>query len=482
MAGTKSALPKRLDGCDAALLATFALVAVLGTWQRCLMVIDGAVFLIAAWMGDAWDLFFNQVAGRTVSTLLQFGPAWALRTMFEPSPDVFMIAAHAFYFAGPLVLWLILRAVEPQRIYSRLYLAIVLVLVYFISEMLAGIGLWMIWLALLADPARSRRATVLATVLIAPAIVFTHPAIAVLSLVFALVGGALILCKRPFPPRLAIAAAAMGALLVAAYFVTTSALPPSNPTVAAQHASAKYDYIDPIWMLATLGLFPMLAVLWLLLLAPGLKGADMRWRLPPFALMSAGAIGLWFAFNGTNSLTWIFARQTAPGVLGVALALALASPAPTWLTAARLPLTIFAAVIAAAAVSYTIDLALFGRAADARLAALYADAAAAPRIVDIGPSTSPIKRTATHVYFKWAAAPDYVRDVVVPDYGGQRMTFAFYTFFRSDRRAVLYRPLTWRGELVPFECAPVDRALNHARDDIDRRFLRFVRERYCVSN
>ena len=444
------------------------------------MVIDGAVFLIAAWMGDAWDLFFNQVAGRSVSAFVQFGPAWALRAMFDPSPDQFMIAAHVFYFAGPLVLWLILRAVEPQRIYSRLYLAIVLVLIYFISEMLAGIGLWMIWLAVLADPARSRWAKVLATVLITPAIVFTHPAIAVLSLTFALVGGALILCKRPFPRHLAVAAAAMGVLLVAAYFVTTSALPPSNPTVAAQHSAAQYDYIDPIWMLATLGLFPMLAVLWLLMLAPGLEGAGMRWRLSPLTMVAAGAVGLWFAFNGTNSLTWIFARQTAPGVLAVALALALASPASTWLVAARLPLAIFSAVIAAAAVSYTIDLALFGRAADARLAPLYADAASAPRIVDIGPSIPPLKRTATHVYFKWAAATDYVRDVVVPDYGGERMTFAFYTFFRSDRRAVLYRPLTRRGEWVPFECAPVDRALKQARDAIDRRFVRFVRERYCV--
>ncbi len=164
----------------------------------------------------------------------------------------------------------------------------------------------------------------------------------------------------------------------------------------------------------------------------------------------------------------------------MALALALASPASTWLVAARLPLTIFSAVIAVAAVSYTIDLALFGRAADARLAPLYADAGPAPRIVDVGPPVSPLKRTVTHVLFKWAAGPDYVRDVVVPDYGGDRMTFAFYTFFRSDRRAVLFRPLTRRGEWVPFECAPVDRALIHARDDIDRRFLRFIRERYCV--
>ena len=37
-------------------------------------------------------------------------------------------------FAALLVPWLILRVVEPQRIFSRLYLAIVLVLAYFPSE------------------------------------------------------------------------------------------------------------------------------------------------------------------------------------------------------------------------------------------------------------------------------------------------------------------------------------------------------------
>ena len=471
---------KRLEPCDVALLAAFTLVAVLGTWQRCLTVIDGAVYLAAAWLGNAWDLFFDQVAGRTVSTLIQFGPAWALRSAIDLSPSAFMTAAHALYFAGPLVLWLILRTVEPQRLYSRLYLAIVLALIYFTSEMVAGMGLWMIWLAVLADPARSGRARIVTMVLLAPAIAFTHPGIAILSLAFALAGGALVWFGRPFPRRLAIAAAVMGVLLVASFFAIAAVFPPANPTIAAQHASAKYDYVDPIWMLATIGLFPMLGVLWLLLLAPGLDGARLRWRLSPLALAIVGAIGLWFAVNGTNSLTWIFARQTAPGVLGLALALALTSPPSAWLAAARLPLTIFAAVIAAASISYTIDLVLFGRAADTRLAPLYADAGPAPRIAETGPSIPLVPRTAARTYLKWAAAADYVRDVVVPDYGGERMTFAFYTFFRSDRRAVLYRPLTRPGEWIPFECAPVARALAQARDDIDRRFLLFLSENYCV--
>ncbi len=92
----------------------------------------------------------------------------------------------------------------------------------------------------------------------------------------------------------------------------------------------------------------MLAVLWLLLIAPGLDGAALRWRLAWPVIVGLAAIGLWFAFNGTNILTWIFARQTAPYALALALALALASPAATWLAAARLPLILFAALIATA--------------------------------------------------------------------------------------------------------------------------------------
>jgi hypothetical protein len=68
----------------------------------------------------------------------------------------------------------------------------------------------------------------------------------------------------------------------------------------------------------------------------------------------------------------------------------------------------------------------------------------------------------------------------VPDYGGQRMTFAFYTFFRSDRQVVLFRPLDRPGEWIPFECAAVERAMRHARDAIDARMLKFIRERYCA--
>ncbi len=469
-----------LDRCDVALLTAFAVIALLGTWHECLLVIDGAVYLAAAWLGNAWDLFFDQTAGRAVSTFFQFGAAWALRPLFGSSSDAFLIAAHLLYFAAPLALWLLLRLVEPQRIYSRLYLAATLSLIYFTSEMVAGIGLWLIWLACLADTERSRRSKVALTIVLAPLIAFTHPGIAALGFAFALAGAALAALGRPFPRRLAIAAAAMGALSAATYFVMAALAPPSNPTVAIQHAMAKYDYIDPVWMLATLGYFPMLAVLWILLLAPGFESAALRWRLAPLAIVVVGVIGVWFAFNGTNSLTWIFARQTAPYVLALALALALASPASTWLAAARLPLSLFAAVVAVAAVSYSIDLALFGRAVDAELAPLSADGASAPHLAEIGPPPPPTERTSARIYFKWLAAPNYVRDIVLPDYGSRRMGFAFYTFFRSGRRAVLYRPLDRRGEWIPFECAPVGRALKSARDEIDRRFLDFLDRLYCV--
>ena len=138
-------------------------------------------------------------------------------------------------------------------------------------------------------------------------------------------------------------------------------------------------------MLGTLGFFPMLALLWLLLLAPGLESTAARWRLSPRATLVVGAIGLWFAFNGTNILTWIFARQTAPYALALALSLALAGPA-AWLAAARRPLIVFAAVIVTASLSYTVDLVLFSHAAETQLAPLERDDANPPRFVEIGPT------------------------------------------------------------------------------------------------
>jgi hypothetical protein len=473
--------PRRLDSPDAALLAAFALIAVLGTWQKCLLVNDGAVYLAAAWLGNAWDLFYSQNTGRAVSTLLQFGLAWAVRPRFGGDALAFIVVAHALYFLVPLGLWLIVRVVEPQRMFSRLYLATALVLIQFTSEMVQGIGLWMIWLALMADPRRSFRAKVVASAVMAPILALTHPGIALLSLAFGACGGALMLLRRPFSRDLAISALAMGAFLVAVYFATAAMWAPTNPTIAAQHTGAKLDYVDPLWMFATLGLFPLLAALWLLMLAPGLESTAARWRLSRTAVLVVGAIGLWFAVSGTNILTWIFARQTAPYVLALSLALALASQPSAWLEAARRPFAVFAILMAVASVSYTVDLALFSRTAEARLGPLQAGDTTPPRFVEIPRPPSPAVGTAIRGTFKWAGGEDYVRDVVVPDYGGQRMTFAFYTFFQSNRRVVLFPALDRPGEWVPFECAPVDRALSKPHDAIDERMLRFMRERYCVS-
>jgi hypothetical protein len=473
--------PRRLDSSDAALLGAFIVVAVLGTWQRCLLVNDGAVYLAAAWLGNAWDLFYDQNTGRAISTLLQFGPAWALRPLFTNASDAFMVAAHALYFAVPLVLWLVLRLVEPQRLFSRLYLAVVLALVFFTSEMVQGIGLWMIWLALFADPGRSRVVTAVATAVLAVALAFTHPGIALLSLMVGICGGALGLLGLPFPRRLAVAALAMGLFLTAAYFALAATFSPTNPTIATQHAGSRYDYINPMWMLGTLGFFPVLIALWLLLLAPGLESTGLRWRLSQRAILIVGAIGLGFAFGGAHILTWIFARQTAPYTLALALAPALASPVAAWSMAARRPLVIYSGIIVVAALSYTVDLALFARAVDAQLAPLQANDASPPRFVEIKRSPPPAVQAFARGYFKWIAGDNYVRDVVLYDYGGQRMTFAFYTFFQSGRRVVLFRPLDQPGEWIPFECAPVDRARAQPHDEVDARMLRFLRERYCVG-
>jgi hypothetical protein len=59
---------------DKTLLAVFLLATVLGTWTRCLLMNDGAVFMSAGWLGDAWHLYFDQIAGRAVSVLTLFGP------------------------------------------------------------------------------------------------------------------------------------------------------------------------------------------------------------------------------------------------------------------------------------------------------------------------------------------------------------------------------------------------------------------------
>jgi hypothetical protein len=58
------------------------------------------------------------------------------------------------YFAVPLVLWLMLRAIEAERLFSRLYLAIVLALIHFPDRRSPARRIW----ADLAGADRTRRA------------------------------------------------------------------------------------------------------------------------------------------------------------------------------------------------------------------------------------------------------------------------------------------------------------------------------------
>jgi hypothetical protein len=66
---------------DKALLAAFLLAAGLGTWTRCLLLNDGAVFMSAGWLGDAWHLYFHQIAGRAVSAAASDDPEEAFGAM-----------------------------------------------------------------------------------------------------------------------------------------------------------------------------------------------------------------------------------------------------------------------------------------------------------------------------------------------------------------------------------------------------------------
>jgi hypothetical protein len=465
-----------LEPIDGVLLVAFLVIAGLGIWTRCLMVNDGALFLSSAWLGNAWELCFSQFAGRLVSHFVLFGPAWAARSALGLSSDAYMTVAHALYFAAPLALWLMIRAVEPHAVFSRLYLAISLALVYFPTELIAGAGLWMIWAAVAANPARTPGQVAATTLVLGIVIVFTHAAVALMSLLYLLAGGALAFFGRPFPRRTLVATAAMTVLLLLGYLATTALLPHANPP--AVRALAANRFVDPWWMLATLGQSPMLIAMWLLLIAPGANAARLRWRVSSTAMAVIAAFGLWFAVNGVSQITWVNLRHTGAYVLVLALALAIAAPPDAWLVAARRALALFAVIVVAAAASYSVDLVLLERFVDRHLSSGIIDVDALPA-ADAWPP--PLQMHALkNVFFKWTAGDDYVRDVVVPNYDWYLVTLAFQSFFLSERRAVLFHRIPEGGWQV-FECAPVKRALAHARDELDAKFLRFVlAEGYCV--
>jgi hypothetical protein len=465
----------RLEPSDAALLAAYLLAAALGTSTGCLLLNDGAVFLTAIWLGDAWDLYFGQFAGRALALLLSFGPAWAARRLVDLPSAVFVPLAHVLYFAVPLAIWLVLRSIERQRVFSRLQLAIALPLVCFPSELVVGTGLWLIWLCLVCERTGGWRPALAVTLPMGAVLVFTHPVLALMSLLYLGVGGALAVFGRAVPRQSLIAAAAMTVLLLAGYLATSRLFAPSNPTIAFALGVNRDKYVDPAWMIATMVLFPMLAALWLLLLAPGTHAARLRWRFPPIAMLVVAAIGLWFAAAGTGLLTWVYSRHTAAHVLALAAALALANPT-VWLAEARRPLVLHAAVMAVAALSYNIDLFVFGR---------FVDRFPGQGVVDVEANAGWPPQVegpfGARVYFKWAAGPDYLRDVLVPGYDWYRVTLGPYSWFRSDRQRVLFHPLGKRGDWIPFQCGPVGRALERAPDAADRMFLDFLRQKYCVE-
>lgn len=464
-----------MERTDWALLAAYLLAAALGTWNDCLLIHDGAVFITAGWLGNAWELYYDQNTPRAFSVLLTFGPAWAARWAFDLSSGAYVVLAHILYFAAPLVLWLAVRAVEPQRLFSRLYLAVTLALIYFLAEVVVGVGLWMLWMAMVVDANRPPRQVALASLVLGAAMAFSHPVTALMSVVYLIVGGALALF-RPFPRRALVATAVMIIWLLAAYFAASKWLPATNPTILAAVAVIRHDYISPSWMIATLVLFPMLLGLWLLLLAPGTISARLRWRFSPVAVLIIAALGLWFAAAGVGLLTWLHARHTAAYVLAVATALALVDPS-VWLVEARRPLMLYAAVTVVAVVSYNADLFLFGRFVDRFPGQGLVDVEA-PRPVPWPPQAS--GPPGARIYFKWAAGSDYLRDVLIPTYDWYRVTLAFYSYFRSDRQRVLYHPLGRRGDWIPFQCGPVGRALAQPHDAADRMFLTFLNEDYCV--
>jgi hypothetical protein len=460
-----------MERADKALLAAFVLAAILGTLGHSLLVNDGAVFVAASWLGNAWDLYFRQLASRSVSTYAAFGPAQLVLHVVPMSASTFDWLAHVLYFAAPLVLWFCLRAIEPNRVFSRLYLAIVLALLYFVLETIVGIGLWLIWLALATDARRSLRLAAAATVLLGIAIVFTHPALVVVTLLYGVGGIVLGLLGRPLPRRSLWLAAGLFIILLAGNILVRWLMPPTNPLISASFASGRQAYLDPIRLLAEIGRFPAIGVLWLLLIGPGLLG-----RLRPVSFAVLAVVGLWFAAAGTNLLTYVTARLTAPYVLAVAVTLAMAAP-DLWLKNAQRAFVLYAAIAATTAVSYASDLLLFERYVDKHLLPGFVDVETLPE-----GWPEPVMRTSlAHMLFKWDAGPDYVRDVVVPTYDWYRVTLAFYSYFRSDRRSVLFHPTGQRGDWLPFECHDVETAMSQARDNTDRLFLTFLRDDLCVK-
>jgi hypothetical protein len=416
------------------------------------------------------------VASSALAVLVMHGPAWALREMFDLSAATYMTLAHALYFAVPLILWLVLRAIERDRLFSRLYIVAVMPMLYFPTELIFGVGVWLIWFALVSDRVRSIAEVGLATLLLGAVMAFSHPALALMGLFFEIAGLALPIFGRRLPMRTHCAVAALTAGLLIVYFATERWLPATNSTDGAMQQANRLAYINPAWMLKTIAYFPMLAALWGLLLIPAFGTFQRHWRFMTVVTVAIAMIGLWFAASGTGLKTSPWARHTGPYVVMLALVFGLTARAQ-WLLFAERPLMFFAAICAVSAVSFNLDIWLFGRFLDRQLKPGVVEAATLPHT---WPSRRPefVSRTV----FKYGAGEDYVRDVVMPTYDWSRIPLSFYSYFSSDRQTVIFHPVGNGADWLPFECTSVGRALNHARDTQDRMFLTFLRQNYCAPS
>ena len=115
-------------------------------------------------------------------------------------------------------------------------------MIYFPTELIFGAGVWLIWLALVSDPARSTAGVVRATLLLGAVMAFTHPALALMGLFFVAAGLALPLFGQRLPTRSLAAVAVLSVALLAFYLAAAHWLPPTNPTDGASQETNRFAY------------------------------------------------------------------------------------------------------------------------------------------------------------------------------------------------------------------------------------------------
>src|SRR5258707_970898 len=139
---------------------------------------------------------------------------------------------------------------------------------------------------------------------------FPHPALALMGLFFVGAGLALPLFGQRLPTRSLVAVAVLSVALLAFYLAAARWLPPTNPSDGASQEANRFAYLSPVWMLRTLMYFPMIAVLWFLLLVPAADTLRLRWRFLPLAVLAVAAFGPWCPAAGTSLKTSAWTRPT----------------------------------------------------------------------------------------------------------------------------------------------------------------------------